>query len=115
MILTDRFCARQILWQGLYPKEHARAEFPRLVREFAARWQNKTLKKKLRILSPHETFKEEEAQRGAAEVRRNALNDNEKAVPTSSHSKRGFDELDVPDLPVAGYSARSKRLHIACD
>ena len=115
LILTDRFCARQILWQGLYPKEHARAEFPRLVREFAARWQNKTLKRKLRTLSPRESLGDEEVQTGTAKVHRNVLDDSEKAVPTSGHSKRGFDKLDTPASPVAGYPARSKRLHIACD
>ncbi|KAF7503041.1 hypothetical protein GJ744_004679 [Endocarpon pusillum] len=114
-ILTDRICARQILWQGLYPKEHARAEFPRLVREFAARWQNKSLKRKIQTLSPFSSHGEEEDQTGTAEIRSNVLGDNEKPVTMYGHSKRGFDELDAPDSPVNGHSARSKRLHRARD
>lgn len=50
LIMSHRFYARQILWQGLYPKEDAQSEFRHLVREFAIRWENRTLKEKMRRL-----------------------------------------------------------------
>lgn len=106
LILTDRFFARQILWQGLYPKEHARSEIPRLVREYAMRWENQRLKNKIRTLS-HGRSRGEEGR---------CDDGNESTVPITRDSKRGSDELDAPNSETTtGNSSPSKKLRIICD
>lgn len=101
LIVFHRFYARQILWQGLYPKEDARSEFPRLVREFAARWQNQTLKKKIRSLSYGGSLGEEKNGINLADSGESLLSGNESPDTVTGHSKRGSEELNAADLGTA--------------
>jgi hypothetical protein len=115
LIVSYRFYARQILWQGLYPKEHARSELPRLVREYAARWENKTLREKIRTLS-HGRSLEEENDADDVYSGRSRPEDNKSTGAVTRHSKRRFKELDAANPEtVMGNSSPQKRLRKAGD
>jgi hypothetical protein len=116
LIVSHRFYARQILWQGLYPKEHARAEFPRLVREYAARWQNKILRRKIRTLSHGVPLGEEENDSDDFYSGRSRPENNESTGAITRHPKRGFEELDAtkPETVTSNLSPQ-KRLRKAGD
>jgi hypothetical protein len=115
LIVSHHFYARQILWQGLYPKEHARSVFPRLVREMAVRWENKTVKRKIRTMSTRGFLTEEENGLGGAYLGGDLLEDNERNTTFARHHKRGSNELD-PGVSetVAHKASHSKRMREEC-
>lgn len=51
LIRNSNFIAQQVLWRGLYSREHTREEMPRIAREMILKWQNQALQSKLRSLS----------------------------------------------------------------
>ena len=108
LILSHGFYARQILWQGLYPRERARSQLPRLVRECAVRWENKILRKKIRTLSHVEHLGEESDLDDVSSVN-SPPKDNTSQDAATRRSKRRYDELNTTESDTVADSPHPKR------
>ena len=109
LILSHRFFAHQILWQGLYPRERARSQFPRLVHEWTMRLENKRLKKKIRTLSHGERIGEENNGDDVSSIDRPSKVKVSTGAATRQ-SKRGHNELNATESDtVAEESPQPKR------